>query len=80
MSSLYLLIPVSLIFIVVAILLFYWAVKHNQFDDFQGPAERIVLDDQLDKKNAEIARRIERKNQEQKSKQSVDTTNQQSDS
>lgn len=60
MSSLYLLIPISLIFLAVAILLFFWAVKNNQFDDFQGPAKRIVLDDQLEKKNAEMARQTEK--------------------
>jgi cbb3-type cytochrome oxidase maturation protein len=66
MSSLYLLIPISLIFLAVAILLFFWAVKNNQFDDFQGPAKRIVLDDQLEKNKAEIARRIEKNKSSEK--------------
>ncbi|MDF3031291.1 MAG: Cytochrome oxidase maturation protein cbb3-type, partial [Moraxellaceae bacterium] len=24
---------------------FFWAVKHRQFDDLEGPAHRIVMDD-----------------------------------
>ena len=63
MSSLYLLIPISLAFLALAIFLFFWAVKNNQFDDLQGPAKRIVLDDQLAKKNAEIARQANKAQQ-----------------
>jgi cbb3-type cytochrome oxidase maturation protein len=61
MSSLYLLIPLSLIFLTAAIALFFWAIKNNQFDDFQGPANRIVLDDKLEKKQAENSRKSKEK-------------------
>jgi cbb3-type cytochrome oxidase maturation protein len=61
MSSLYLLIPLSLIFLAAAIALFFWAIKNNQFDDFQGPANRIVLDDKLEKKQAENSRKSKEK-------------------
>ena len=45
MESLYLLIPVSgfLVLIIVGALL--WAVKSGQFDDLEGPAYRILMDD-----------------------------------
>ena len=52
MSSLYLLIPLSLFFLVIAIAVFFWAIKNRQFDDMEGPAARIVLDDQLARKEA----------------------------
>ena len=57
MSSLYLLIPISLIFLTGAIAVFFWAIKNNQFEDFQGPANRILLDDKLEKKQADQARK-----------------------
>ena len=45
MSIIYLLIPLSLLLIVVAVWIFFWAVNNGQFDDLDTPAERILLDD-----------------------------------
>jgi len=45
MESLFLLIPVTLIFLGVAIWGFIWSVNHNQFDDLDSPANRILFDD-----------------------------------
>jgi cbb3-type cytochrome oxidase maturation protein len=45
MEVIYFLIPLSLIFLGAAIWIFFWAVKHRQFDDMEGPAHRIILDD-----------------------------------
>ena len=45
MSSLMLLIPLSLLIIVLAVGLFFWAVRSGQYDDLDSPACRIVLDD-----------------------------------
>jgi len=45
MQILYLLIPMSVVLIVAAVLAFSWAVKHRQFDDLEGPAHRILMDD-----------------------------------
>ena len=41
MDIIYLLLPLSLV-LVIAIL---WAVKSRQFDDLEGPAHRILMDD-----------------------------------
>lgn len=41
----YLLVPLSLLFLVAGIRVFFWAVKHRQFDDLEGPAHRILMDD-----------------------------------
>ncbi len=45
MESLYLLIPLSVLVVVVAVLVFFWMNKSGQFDDDQGPAWSILLDD-----------------------------------
>jgi cbb3-type cytochrome oxidase maturation protein len=44
MTILYLLIPLSLILLGLAVWAFFWAVKHDQFEDLEGPAHRILFD------------------------------------
>lgn len=51
MASLYLLIPVSLIFCALAIAIFFWAVNNGQYDDLDGEGERLLFgDDDLEEK------------------------------
>ncbi len=45
MSILYLLIPLSLVLLGFAIWAFIWAIRSGQFDDMEGPAHRILMDD-----------------------------------
>lgn len=45
MDILYFLIPITLFVILVAACAFIWAVKTGQFDDLEGPAYRILMDD-----------------------------------
>ncbi len=45
MDSLFLLIPVTLIFLGLAIWGFLWAVNSDQYDDMDSPASRILFDD-----------------------------------
>lgn len=45
MDIIYLLLPVALIFVIIIIAVFFWAVKSDQFDDLEGPAHRILMDD-----------------------------------
>jgi cbb3-type cytochrome oxidase maturation protein len=45
MDILYLLIPISLVLVGVIAMAFLWAVRSGQFDDMEGPAHRILLDD-----------------------------------
>jgi cbb3-type cytochrome oxidase maturation protein len=47
-ESLYLLIPVSLVFIGVAIAVFFWAVNSGQYEDVEREGERILYDDDLE--------------------------------
>jgi len=45
MEIIYLLIPLALILVAVIIWVFFWAVKSDQFEDLEGPAHRILMDD-----------------------------------
>lgn len=45
MEILYLLIPLSVVLIFLIVWIFLWAVKSGQFDDMEGPAHRILMDD-----------------------------------
>ncbi len=45
MSILYVLIPLALLLLGVAVWAFFWAVGSGQFDDLDTPAVRVVMDD-----------------------------------
>lgn len=45
MESVLYLVPLMLILVAVGIGLFSWAVKSGQYDDLEGPAHRILYDD-----------------------------------
>ncbi len=45
MDILFLLIPISLVIMGVAIWVFLWAIRSGQFEDLEGPALRILMDD-----------------------------------
>lgn len=48
MNILLILIPITLLLVTVGILVFNWAVKSGQYDDLEGPAHRILYDDDQD--------------------------------
>ncbi len=45
MNILYLLIPISLLVMGIAIAVFLWAIRSGQYEDLEGPAHRILMDD-----------------------------------
>ena len=45
MEILYLLIPLAVLLVFLIGAIFCWAVKSGQFDDLEGPAHRILSDD-----------------------------------
>ncbi len=45
MEVIYFLIPLAIILLLLIVAAFFWAVKNGQFDDLEGPAYRILLDD-----------------------------------
>ena len=50
MESLYFLIPLAMIILLVIVLFFFWAVRSGQMDDLEGPAYRILMDDDVQEK------------------------------
>ncbi|MFT3759098.1 cbb3-type cytochrome oxidase assembly protein CcoS [Thauera sp.] len=44
-ASLYLLIPLSVVLVFVIGALFWWSLRNGQYDDLEGPAYRLLLDD-----------------------------------
>lgn len=42
------LVPLVLIVVGLGVVLFSWAVKSGQYDDLEGPAHRILYDDDKD--------------------------------
>ena len=51
MEILYLLIPVAMLLLVVIAGFFFWSVKSGQMDDLEGPAYRILMDDDAPQQN-----------------------------
>ena len=45
MDIIFLLIPLALVIVVIIVWIFMWAVRSDQFDDLEGPAHRILMDD-----------------------------------
>jgi len=46
MSTLFLLIPLAMMFVFVAIGAFVWAAKSGQYDDLETPRMRVLFDDE----------------------------------
>ena len=45
MESMYFLIPISFLFVVIAIGFYIWAVRGGQYDDLDTEGQRILFDD-----------------------------------
>ncbi|WP_304640049.1 cbb3-type cytochrome oxidase assembly protein CcoS [Pseudomonas sp.] len=45
MTVLYILVPIAVLLVIVAIWVFTWAVNSGQYDDLDGPAHSILFDD-----------------------------------
>jgi cbb3-type cytochrome oxidase maturation protein len=45
MDSLYVLIPIAIMFVAVAVAIFFWAVRSDQFEDLERQGMNILLDD-----------------------------------
>ncbi len=64
MEVVFILVPVSLLILAVAIAIFFWAVKSDQFEDLEGPAHQILFDD----KSRELQRKQENSQEQEKNK------------
>ncbi|XOV77988.1 MAG: cbb3-type cytochrome oxidase assembly protein CcoS [Aestuariibacter sp.] len=49
MSIIYVLIPLAIILVLIAIGVFFWAVKSEQFKDLERHGSSILFDDDVDK-------------------------------
>ena len=45
MDILYLLIPLSLVLVFIIGVVFWWSLRNGQYDDLEGPAYRLLMDD-----------------------------------
>ncbi|MBI4998108.1 MAG: cbb3-type cytochrome oxidase assembly protein CcoS [Rhodocyclales bacterium] len=45
MEILYLLVPISVLLVFVIGVVFWWSLRHGQFEDLEGPAYRMLMDD-----------------------------------
>lgn len=43
--GLYLLIPLSVVLVFIIGVIFWWSVRSGQYDDMEGPAYRVLLED-----------------------------------
>ena len=50
MNILFVLIPLSIVLLAVAVWGFFWAVNNGQFDDLDTPAHRILSNDESSRK------------------------------
>jgi cbb3-type cytochrome oxidase maturation protein len=65
MEIIYLLIPISLILLGGIVWILLWAVRDGQFDDLEGPAHRILMDeDKIVVRDAEPAKAASKSDQE----------------
>ncbi|WP_022963694.1 cbb3-type cytochrome oxidase assembly protein CcoS [Halopseudomonas pelagia] len=46
MTFLYILVPIAVVLVIIAIWVFIWAVDSGQYDDLDGPAHSILFDDE----------------------------------
>lgn len=45
MEVLYLFVPLSMLVVAGLVWAAFWAIRNNQFEDLEGPAHRILMDD-----------------------------------
>lgn len=45
MESLYILVPLSVVLVFIVGAVFWWSLRSGQYDDMEGPAYRMLLDD-----------------------------------
>ncbi|MBA3902061.1 MAG: cbb3-type cytochrome oxidase assembly protein CcoS [Rhodocyclaceae bacterium] len=52
MEILYILIPLSVVLVFLIGVVFWWSVRSGQFDDLEGPAYRVLMDDDKPKSDS----------------------------
>lgn len=65
MEIVYYLVPIALVILAVAVGIFFWAVKSGQYDDMEGPAHRILMDDDAPPRGRADAQRDDQKGRDE---------------
>lgn len=47
MSIIYVLIPIAMLFVAIAVMIFFWAVKSNQYEDLDREGVNILFDEEV---------------------------------
>ena len=53
MDILFLLIPIALGFLVIALAVFFWAIRNGQYDDMESQGLKVVMDDKQQERSKE---------------------------
>lgn len=53
MEAIYILIPISLVLLIVAVLIFFWAVNSNQYSDLKKESTQFLIEEAEDQKRLE---------------------------
>ncbi|PCK31832.1 cbb3-type cytochrome oxidase assembly protein CcoS [Pseudoalteromonas piscicida] len=56
MSIIYVLIPIAILFVIIAIGIFFWAVKSEQFSDLNKQGHSILFDDDKVQHNSQTTK------------------------
>lgn len=64
MSIIYVLIPIAIIIVALAIVIFFWAVRSNQFEDLDRQGYSILFDDDLSPEEKALAEERKRVQQQ----------------
>lgn len=65
MESLYLLIPISVLLVFAIGVAFWFSLRSGQFEDMEGPAYRVVMDDDRAVQPADSTSKTEKQGSEQ---------------
>ena len=55
-GSLFILIPISVLLVLMIVGVLWWAARSGQFDDMEGPAHAILMDDDKPKSETKAAK------------------------
>lgn len=67
MNIIYVLIPIAMIFVTIAVIVFFWAVKSNQYDDLDREGVNILFDEDVQPSKSMKKTQTESEKQEIKS-------------
>ena len=59
MEIIYLLVPLAVLIAIAIVVVFLWAVKSGQFEDLEGPAHRILMDEAEDAPSLALGPRLD---------------------